>query len=52
MGDLVTHRKFGLGTVLEVTSVNADYQVKVHFAKAGDKILFARLAGLKKVNEE
>ncbi len=51
-GDLVSHKKFGLGTVLEVTSVNADYQVKVHFAKVGDKILFAKLAGLKKVQED
>lgn len=51
VGDLVTHKKFGLGTVLEVTSVNADYQVKVHFAKVGDKILFARLAGIRKVQE-
>ncbi len=50
-GDLVSHKKFGLGTVLEVTSVNADYQVKVNFAKVGEKILFARLAGLKKVTE-
>ena len=51
VGDLVQHRKFGLGTVLEVNSVNADYQVKVNFVKVGEKTLFAKLAGLKKVSE-
>ncbi|MCR5006933.1 MAG: DNA helicase PcrA [Clostridiales bacterium] len=51
VGDLVTHKKFGLGTVLEVTSVNADYQVRVRFVKVGEKTLFAKLAGLKKVTE-
>ena len=50
-GDLVTHRKFGLGTVKEVQSVNADYQVKVNFVKVGEKTLFAKLAGIKKVEE-
>ena len=49
IGDAVQHRKFGLGTVMEVKWVNADYQVRVNFAKAGEKMLFAKLAGLKKV---
>lgn len=49
VGDAVQHKKFGLGTVLDVKWVNADYQVKVNFAKAGEKMLFAKLAGLKKV---
>lgn len=49
VGDAVKHKKFGLGTVLEVKSVNADYQVKVNFARVGEKLLFAKLAGLKKV---
>ena len=49
VGDLVTHRKFGLGTVLEVVSMNADYQVKVDFTKVGVKILLAKLAGIRKV---
>lgn len=48
-GDTVYHKKFGMGTVTEVKSVNADYQVRVLFAKAGEKLLFARLAGLKKM---
>ena len=48
-GDTVSHVKFGLGTVLEVKPVNADYQVKVRFAKVGEKVLFARLAKLKKL---
>ncbi len=49
VGDAVKHKKFGLGTVLDVKWVNADYQVKVNFAKVGEKMLFAKLAGLKKV---
>ena len=49
VGDAVQHKKFGLGTVLDVKWVNADYQVKVNFAKVGEKMLFAKLAGLKKV---
>lgn len=49
IGDAVQHKKFGLGTVMEVKWVNADYQVRVNFAKAGEKMLFAKLAGLKKV---
>ncbi len=49
VGDLVQHKKFGLGTILEVVSVNADYQVKVNFVNAGEKVLFVRLAGIQKV---
>ena len=49
VGDTVMHKKFGLGTVTEVKSVNADYQVRVNFAKVGEKLLFAKLAGLKKM---
>ena len=49
IGDAVQHKKFGLGTVMEVKWVNADYQVRVNFAKVGEKMLFAKLAGLKKV---
>jgi DNA helicase-2/ATP-dependent DNA helicase PcrA len=48
-GDTVHHKKFGLGTILEVKWVSADYQVRVNFAKAGEKLLFVKLAGLKKV---
>ena len=49
VGDTVSHTKFGLGTVMEVKSVNADYQVRVNFAKFGEKLLFAKLAKLKKL---
>jgi len=49
VGDTVQHKKFGLGVVTEVRFVNADYQVRVNFAKAGEKLLFAKLAGLKKI---
>lgn len=49
VGDTVMHSRFGLGTVTEVKSVNADYQVRVNFAKVGEKLLFAKMARLKKV---
>ena len=49
VGDSVMHKRFGLGIVTEVKSVNADYQVRVNFAKEGEKLLFAKLSGLKKV---
>ncbi|MBO6158853.1 MAG: UvrD-helicase domain-containing protein [Firmicutes bacterium] len=49
VGDTVMHKAFGLGIVKEVRSVNADYQVRVDFAKKGEKLLFAKMAGLKKV---
>lgn len=49
VGDTVSHMKFGLGIVTEVKYVNADYQVRVNFAKVGEKLLFAKLAKLKKV---
>ena len=49
VGDAVRHRIFGLGTVTEVKWVNTDYQVRVNFAKVGEKLLFAKLARLQKV---
>ena len=49
VGDAVKHRIFGLGTVTEVKWVNTDYQVRVNFAKVGEKLLFAKLARLEKV---
>ena len=44
------HRKFGLGVISEVTPVGTDFRVKVNFVKAGEKVLLAGLAGLKKQN--
>ncbi len=49
VGDIVSHMKFGKGTVTEVKFVNADYQVRVKFDKVGEKLLFAKLAKLKKI---
>ncbi|MBQ7064794.1 MAG: UvrD-helicase domain-containing protein [Firmicutes bacterium] len=49
-GDTVVHRKFGLGVISEVTPVGTDFRVKVNFVKAGEKVLLAGLAGLKKQN--
>ena len=49
VGDRVKHMKFGAGTVKEVKFVNADYQVRVVFDTAGEKLMFAKLAKLKKI---
>lgn len=49
VGDRVSHVKFGIGTVLEITEGGRDYEVKVDFEKAGVKKMFASFAKLKKV---
>ena len=48
-GDRVSHIKFGIGTVLDITEGGKDYEVKVDFDKAGIKKMFASFAKLKKV---
>jgi DNA helicase-2/ATP-dependent DNA helicase PcrA len=48
-GDTVMHKTFGLGVIKDVKWMNADYQVRVDFVKVGEKLLFAKLAGIKKV---
>lgn len=49
VGDRVSHIKFGIGTVLDITEGGKDYEVKVDFDKAGIKKMFASFAKLKKV---
>lgn len=48
-GDRVSHIKFGVGTVLEITEGVRDYEVKVDFDRAGVKRMFASFAKLKKI---
>jgi DNA helicase-2/ATP-dependent DNA helicase PcrA len=48
-GDKVKHIKFGTGTVLDMTSAGADYEVKVEFETVGIKRLMAKLSRLKKI---
>ena len=45
----VKHIKFGEGTVLNIEDGPKDYQVTVAFDKAGQKIMMASFAKLKKL---
>ena len=49
IGDRVKHIKFGEGTVLNIEDGPKDYQVTVAFDKAGQKIMMASFAKLKKL---
>jgi len=48
-GDRVRHMKYGEGTVLEIAREPRDYKVTVSFDKAGQKIMYASFAKLKRV---
>lgn len=49
VGDRVSHIKFGEGTVLGIEDGPRDYQVTVQFDIAGQKVMMASFAKLKKV---
>lgn len=49
IGDRVHHVKYGDGTVLALDREPRDYKVTVSFDKAGQKIMYASFAKLKKV---
>lgn len=48
-GDRVRHLKYGEGTVAQITREPRDYKVTVVFDRAGQKIMYASFAKLKKV---
>ncbi len=48
-GDRVFHVKYGEGTVLNIAREPRDYKVKVDFDKAGQKIMYASFAKLKRL---
>lgn len=48
-GDRVRHLKYGEGTVMKIESGARDYQVTVVFDEAGQKVMYAGFAKLKKV---
>ena len=48
-GERVSHVKFGEGTVLKIEREPRDYKVTVNFDKAGQKIMYASFAKLKRV---
>lgn len=48
-GDRVTHVKYGAGTVLKIDQEPRDFKVTVEFDKAGQKIMYASFAKLKRL---
>lgn len=49
VGDRVSHIKYGEGTVLNLVKETRDYKVTVEFDKAGQKIMYASFAKLKRI---
>lgn len=49
VGDRVAHVKYGSGTVLSIEKGPRDYKVKVMFDEAGQKIMYAAFAKLRKI---
>jgi DNA helicase-2/ATP-dependent DNA helicase PcrA len=49
VGDMVRHKKFGLGKVTSISPAGADFEVGVEFDNVGKKRLMAGFANLKKV---
>lgn len=47
-GDRVRHIKYGVGTVMKIEEGPRDYQVTVEFDSAGQKVMYAAFAKLKK----
>jgi len=51
VGDRVQHIKYGSGTVKNIAQEPRDYKVTVEFDSAGQKIMYASFAKLKKLSE-
>ena len=49
VGDRVSHIKYGEGSVLKIDREPRDYKVTVDFDKAGQKIMYASFAKLKRL---
>ena len=49
IGDRVKHIKFGAGTVKNIEAGPRDYQVTIEFDGAGQKVMYAAFAKLKKI---
>ena len=49
VGDRVSHIKYGEGTVLAISKEPRDYKVTVVFDQAGQKIMYASFAKLKRM---
>lgn len=50
-GDRVSHIKYGEGTVTSLEPGPRDYKVTVDFDEAGQKIMYAAFAKLKKIKK-
>jgi DNA helicase-2/ATP-dependent DNA helicase PcrA len=46
-GDVVEHKKFGIGTILASEPMGGDFMLKINFQSVGVKQLMAAYAGLK-----
>ena len=51
VGDRVDHVKYGVGTVTDMEKGPKDYKVTVMFDEAGQKIMYAAFAKLKKIDD-
>ena len=49
VGDRVKHIKYGMGTVKNIEAGPRDYQVTVEFDGAGQKVMYAAFAKMKKM---
>ena len=49
VGDVVNHKKFGKGTVLNVTPMSGDAMLEISFETEGIKKLMANFAHLEKL---
>ena len=49
VGDRVTHTKYGEGTVTNISKEERDYKGTVNFDRAGQKIMYATFAKLKRL---
>lgn len=50
VGDVVEHKKFGVGTILDVQPMGGDQMLKINFQGVGVKQLMAAFAGMKVVS--
>ena len=51
VGQNVSHRKFGKGTITNIEEEGDDYKVEINFENAGTKRLMAKFAGLEIINQ-
>jgi DNA helicase-2/ATP-dependent DNA helicase PcrA len=50
VGQTVEHKKFGIGTIIDIEPEDDDLKVEIKFEKSGTKRLMAKYAGIKIIN--